>query len=75
MPSTRRGPRGRRQSLRQDTVQRGAISDALFELGGFSRQSLVGQRFHAIFEGIDARHFLTILLQQTVVAAAKYFLE
>ena len=61
------------EGFRQQVVERGAISDPLFERSGLGAQGVIGQRLHRRFQRIHRRHLMLVLLEQPVVAAAEYF--
>jgi hypothetical protein len=57
--------------FRQQLIQRLAFFHALFEFCGLGLQRLIRQLAQALFQRIDADNSLTILLDQSVVAAAE----
>jgi hypothetical protein len=60
-----------REGFRQERFEFGAVGEALAELGGLGLQGGVRQVLQPRLEGVDLRHGLVHLAQQTLVAAAE----
>ena len=59
------------EGFRQQVVQRRAIGQAGAEFRGLGGQSLVRQRLHAIFQGVDRRNSPLIPFQGAVIGGAE----
>jgi hypothetical protein len=75
MPCTLAGLADDRKGLGQQRVEALATGHALTELISLAAQFLVAEGLDLRLQCVDGTHFLTVLANQPVVAAAENFLE